>query len=276
MPEQAVRVDSQQVRYLEEGEGQPVVLLHGASLGSSGDVFERNLRPLAEGGLRAIAPDRPGYGLSQGPGDRSSAGHRQFVLGLLDALDIESAIVVGHSQQGSVAAQLALEAPDRVPRAIVLGGGGVLPPLPEGGDGPEGEGERLQTEPTLEQTRALLEANLYNHALITPEVLEQRHRLSVGRNFAFYSQPPANRAGGAPSPAEPLWQRVGANPEQFLLIFGRQDKPTTARRCERARELFPRLRLILLDQCGHLVQWDHADEFVRQTIAFAHAPSPAH
>ena len=49
-----VTVDGLKLRYIEEGEGPPVVLLHGASLGSSADVFRRNLPPLADAGFRGI------------------------------------------------------------------------------------------------------------------------------------------------------------------------------------------------------------------------------
>lgn len=267
MREQTTQVDGLQIRYLEEGEGPPIILLHGASLGSSGDVFERNMGPLARGGLRAIAPDRPGYGGSDGPGDASVAGHRRFVLGFMDALGIDSAVVVGHSQQANAAALLALEQPERVPQAIILGGGGVLPPVP-GDDAVPGAGERLASEPTPEQTRAHMQQDLYNHDLITPEALAVRHRMSLGKPFRYYKERPGPAPAAAPSNAEPVWKRIGANPERLLLMYGRQDKPTTAQRCERARELFPDLRLVLFDRCSHLVQWDQADEFVRQTLAF--------
>ncbi len=42
-----VTVDGLNIRYLEEGAGVPAILLHGASLGSSADVFRRNLKALA-------------------------------------------------------------------------------------------------------------------------------------------------------------------------------------------------------------------------------------
>lgn len=275
MIERTTEVDGLPIRYLEEGVGPAVLLLHGASLGSSGDVFARNLGPLAAGGLRAIAPDRPGYGRSGGPDDPTLAGHRRFALGLLDALGLASAVIVGHSQQGNTAAALALEQPDRVPRAVILGGGGLLPPVP-GDDAAPGGGEKLTREPTVEQTRAQMEEDLYHHALITPETLEVRHQMSLGSAFTYYRQRAAGRpAGGAAAAGEPLWRRVGSHPERFLLLYGRQDKPTTAARCERARELFPRLRLVLFDQCSHLVQWDQADEFVRLTLEFAREAVPA-
>jgi pimeloyl-ACP methyl ester carboxylesterase len=52
-----VTVDGLKLRYIEEGEGPAVLLLHGASLGSSADVFIRNLTPLAR--AQAVAYDHP-------------------------------------------------------------------------------------------------------------------------------------------------------------------------------------------------------------------------
>ena len=60
--ERSLRVGGLNVRYLEHGEGAPVILLHGASLGSSADVWTRNLPALAAYRLRVIAPDLPGFG----------------------------------------------------------------------------------------------------------------------------------------------------------------------------------------------------------------------
>src|SRR5439155_22073 len=56
MNERALRVDGLSVRCLEQGKGAAVLLLHGASLGSSADVWGRNLAPLAANGLRVNAP----------------------------------------------------------------------------------------------------------------------------------------------------------------------------------------------------------------------------
>src|SRR5919202_1920086 len=89
--------ESQMRERTTEVDGLSIVLLHGASVGSSGDVFARNVGPLAAGGLRAIAPDRPGYGRSGGPDDPTLAGHCRFALGFLDALGLASAVIVGHS-----------------------------------------------------------------------------------------------------------------------------------------------------------------------------------
>ncbi len=65
--DQFVQVDGLKTRYIEQGSGPAVVLLHGASLGSSADVFARNLPTLARAGLRVIAYDQPGFGLTDNP-----------------------------------------------------------------------------------------------------------------------------------------------------------------------------------------------------------------
>src|SRR4029078_3347603 len=80
-----VSVDGLNLRYIEEGEGPAVILLHGASLVSSADVFIRNLAPLARAGFRAIAFDQPGFGLSDVPADLSPAYRRDNRAHSLDA-----------------------------------------------------------------------------------------------------------------------------------------------------------------------------------------------
>ena len=86
-----VTVDGLKLRYIEEGEGPTVLLLHGASLGSSADVFIRNLVPLARAGFRAIAYDQPGFGLSDVPADLSAAYRRDSTPKFMDALGLKKA-----------------------------------------------------------------------------------------------------------------------------------------------------------------------------------------
>ena len=265
--ERFVSVGGLSIRYLEQGEGRPVLLLHGASLGSSADVWTRNLPALAAHGLRVIAPDLPGFGGSDNPPDHSVGYRRRFVPSFMDALGIARAALVGHSQSGRIALDLAFGHPERIAKVVVLGTGSLLPPLPESveraGEGDEG----TPNEPTLAQTRALLENNLYDRALITAEALELRQRMSVGKNFsAFLARKTSSEAkskGG-----EPPWQRVAKCPVPLLLLYGGEDRGQAARRAARAKELHPQIDLRVISRCGHLVQWDAADEFARLAGSF--------
>lgn len=268
--DQFIEVDSVKIRYIEEGKGPAVILLHGASLGSSADVWERNLAPLAAAGLRVIAYDQPGFGLSDNPRDHSVAYRRRFIFQFMDALGIRSAALAGHSQAGNMAVSLAFDDPSRVTKVIVLGTGSLLPPLPQAEEqkGPaEGE-EGTASEPTLAETRALLEHNLFNHSLITPEVLETRHRMSVGKNFhAFVERSQAPRPAGGKQ-ATPLWQRLAELPVPLLLIFGKDDRASAGKRAAILKERYPDLDLHIVDGCKHLVQWDAADPFVKLATEF--------
>src|SRR5438105_7073498 len=268
-----VTVDGLKLRYIEEGDGPPVVLLHGASLGSSADVFRRNLTPLAEAGFRAIAFDQPGFGLSDVPQDHSAAFRKKMMPKFADALGLRKLALVGHSQAGNPAVQLALETPERYSHIIVLGTGSLLPPV-EGKDDRGGEAQqRLErrmaaSEPALEDTRKLLEENLYHHELITEEELALRHSQSIGRNFqAFVAR---TRAAEAPKKdgKPPLSQRLAELRVPLLMIFGGNDRAHAADRAAMLKRTFPQLQIHVVDGCKHLVPWDAADEFIRLAVPF--------
>jgi pimeloyl-ACP methyl ester carboxylesterase len=130
-----VTVDGSTIRYIEQGEGRPVVFLHGASLGSSADVFIRNLPAFANSGLRAIAYDQPGFGLSDVPQDHSVGFRRKNLPAFCKALGLELPALVAHSQAGNMAVQLALETPDAWSHVVILGTGSLLPALEASGEG---------------------------------------------------------------------------------------------------------------------------------------------
>jgi len=270
--ENFIEVEGLRIRYFEEGSGPAALLLHGASLGSSADVWVGNLPELAARGLRVIAYDQPGFGLSDKPADASVAYRTRFVLALMDALHLQKARLIGHSQSGRIAVSLALEHGERVPGVVVLATGSLLPPLPGRGKPDAAEGEEGGAgEPTLEDTRRLLEENLFDHSLITPAALRMRHRMSTGKNFQAFLERSRARGGnkkeGKPD-AKPLWKRLGEVPVPLRLIYGREDRGDAAERAALAVQLHPGLDLHLLDRCKHLVQWDAAEEFAALSGSF--------
>jgi len=99
----------------EQGDGPAVVFSHGfPELAYS---WRHQLPAVAEAGFRAIAPDQRGYGESSAPQAVEAYGMAELsgdLVGLLDALDIERAIVVGHDWGGFVAWGTAVLHPERV------------------------------------------------------------------------------------------------------------------------------------------------------------------
>jgi 4,5:9,10-diseco-3-hydroxy-5,9,17-trioxoandrosta-1(10),2-diene-4-oate hydrolase len=254
-----VDVQGLRIRYFERGAGPAVLLLHGASLGSSADVWTGNLDALAAYGLRVIAFDQPGFGLSGDPADPSVGYRTRFVPAFMDALGLPRAHLVGHSQSGRIAVSLALSQPERVGRAVVVATGSLLPPLAGAAAEPEGD-EGSASEPTPEQTRAALEATVFRRELVTAEVVRARHRMSTGKNFRAFLARRGARSGDKKD-GVPLWQRLDEVRVPLRLIYGKEDRGDCARRAQLAKERSPGLDLHLLERCRHLVQWDAPERF---------------
>lgn len=265
--ERYVAVEGLRTRVIEHGAGAPVVLLHGASLGSSADVWERNLADFAAQGLHAIAPDLPGFGRTDPPGDPSLGFRTRFVPRLLDVLGIERAHLVGHSQSGRIVVTLGTKQAERVVRAVVAGTASLLPPLPgaakDSGEGDEG----TASEPTLEDARRLLEGQLFDRTLATPQAVALRHAMSTGRNFAAFLARRAAKGGEKPKDEKAAWQRVADVRVPLRLVYGREDRAAAARG-ELARTHDPALDMHLVPRAGHLVQWDAPREFAALVAAW--------
>jgi 4,5:9,10-diseco-3-hydroxy-5,9,17-trioxoandrosta-1(10),2-diene-4-oate hydrolase len=150
-----------------------------------------------------------------------------------------------------------------------------LPPLDGAGEDRGAEVQQrlerrmAEAEPTMEDTRKLLEANLFHHDLITPEELALRHARSIGRNFeAFVARNAAAEAAPPKEPKLPMWQRLIELKVPLLLIFGRNDRANAAMRATLLKQKYPQLDLHIVDDCKHLVPWDAADAFIRLAVPF--------
>jgi pimeloyl-ACP methyl ester carboxylesterase len=118
-----VNVEANGLRFhlAEQGDGTAVLLLHGFP--DTGEVWRFQMPALAEAGLRAIAPDLRGRGRSERPeGVEAYAlpGLVADAVGLLDALGVERAHVVGHDWGAVVAWAVAALAPERVDRLVAM------------------------------------------------------------------------------------------------------------------------------------------------------------
>ena len=105
------------VRVVERGDptSPPIVLIHG--WGCSVYVFRNNMPALAESGLRAIAIDLKGHGLSDkplAPGEYTIDSLVEHLRDILDALQLERPALVGHSLGGSLIYHFACRYPKRV------------------------------------------------------------------------------------------------------------------------------------------------------------------
>jgi pimeloyl-ACP methyl ester carboxylesterase len=123
-----IEVDGVRLHYVERGQGQPIVLLHG-NFTMIQDLDLSGIVDLASENYRVIVFDRPGYGYSTRPrGGKvwSPQAQADLLYKALKRLNIERPIVVGHSWGTLVALSLAVTYPDDV-RALVLLSGYYFP-----------------------------------------------------------------------------------------------------------------------------------------------------
>ena len=139
-----------EIAYLDEGEGEPIVLVHGfASTKNVNWVYPTWVSELRKSGRRVIALDNRGHGESAklyDPAQYSIPDMAGDVIALMDHLGIARADVMGYSLGGRMTAWLALNLPHRL-RSAILGGIGLA--MIEGG-GPGENVARALEAPSLE------------------------------------------------------------------------------------------------------------------------------
>ncbi|MCV7345307.1 alpha/beta fold hydrolase [Mycolicibacterium rhodesiae] len=114
-----------QVAYLDEGQGDVILLLHG--MAGSSQTWRQMIRPLSRR-YRVIAPDLPGHGRSDKPrSDYSLGAFAVFLRDLLDELGVTHATVVGQSLGGGIAMQFVYQHPDYCRRLVLMNSGGLGP-----------------------------------------------------------------------------------------------------------------------------------------------------
>jgi pimeloyl-ACP methyl ester carboxylesterase len=179
--------------YLEDGkESDPTVLLvHGSGPGVTSYANWRLVIPSLAENFHVVAPDMVGFGYSDRPEgvQYSLDTWADQTVGLMDALGIEKAHLVGNSFGGGIGLRIATKHPDRIDKLVLMGSMGVHFPITEGLDAVWG------FDGTLEDMRRVMGFFAYNPALTTDELAEVRFRGATQPGFqeSFSSMFPAPR-----------------------------------------------------------------------------------
>ena len=121
-----INVGGINTRYVEVGEGQPLLLIHGGGAGADGVSNYSNNMPLyAEQGYRVIAPDMVGFGRTDKPSpdefEYTQATRTQHMIDFIDAMGLQELCVVGNSMGGITATEIALKRPDLISKLVLMG-----------------------------------------------------------------------------------------------------------------------------------------------------------
>lgn len=114
-------VQDLRLAHLDEGEGAPVLFMHGEPTWSY--LWRKVIPPVRDAGFRCIAPDLVGFGRSDKPTDigfYSYDRHVELAATLLEDLDIQGATIVVHDWGGPIGLRLAVEQRERIERLVIL------------------------------------------------------------------------------------------------------------------------------------------------------------
>lgn len=270
-----VTVDGVRLHYLEKGEGPVLVLLHGNGV-LANDFEHSGLLDRAAEHYRVIAFDRPGFGYSERPRSKvwTPQAQARLLRHALQELDVESAIVLGHSWGTLVALSMALEAPDFV-RGLVLLSGYYYPSLRL--DAPLGSGPAI---PVIGDLMRFTVSPLLTRMMWRP--LTKRVFSPMPVADAFRAMPPwmalrpsQLRASAAESAlmvpaAMSLAKRYPELKVPAVIVAGTQDKIVDfSHNAERLNERIPDSELQLQPGVGHMTHYAHPDQVMAAVDSIA-------
>jgi len=218
------------------GEGVPVVLLH-PGWGDSG-IWDEIAERLADE-VRVVRYDSLGYGESSAPTERYTA--LDELRAVLDRLQIERAVLAGHSGGGATALSLALAEPDRVAELLLLAPGVSGYPWPV--DDPFLAGISAAAEARDVEGAVGLGLRVWARAG-AGETVETQIRSAVAgmeRQAPFLDEDP------------PVYDRLGEVDAPTTLLYGDLEYPMVAECCRAIAERIPSCQVMTLPGTDHMV-----------------------
>lgn len=267
-----IEVDGLDTYYIEAGptDGQAIMLLHG--FGGSTVSWRENIAPLAEAGYRVIAYDRPNFGLTEKRVETDVAAPAQahFAARLMDALSVESAVMVGHSAGGGVISFFALNYPERVGGLVYVAGA-----VGSAGGAPSALSSAIMFPPftrwfrlgarvllTPERFSGLLSSAYGPGFTMTPDIAAGYDRVLEARNW---DEGFVGIIRDSSRNAFPI-DRLPEITVPALLIWGREDTWVPLAAGERLESALTNDTLVVYDGVGHLPMEEAPDRFNADVI----------
>lgn len=276
-----------------------MVLVHGT--GAWSEIWRETMHALAARGYRAIALDMPPFGFTSRPSnvDYGDDAQGRRILGVLDALGIERATLVGHSFGGRPTMQAAFLAPDRVERLVLVDAALDLertihhtpdstPPAPSVATGSPLLRAALGVRPlrdavvasTLTNPRLtgwLLSKLIANQDAVTAErvAMLQRPFVVTGSTSRLGEWLVPFATTRTTSLATDRWRyRTLCVPT--LVLWGARDSITPLDQGEDLARLVPNARLVVLRDAGHIPAIENPRGFESALVAFLDTRAGAH
>jgi pimeloyl-ACP methyl ester carboxylesterase len=261
--------------------GPAVLFIHGT--GAWSEIWRETMTVLAAAGFHAIAVDLPPFGFSERPANAAYSRLEQArrIIGVLDALNISQATLVGHSFGGGATVEATLLAPERV-RALVLVDAGL--DLRTNEPPPDNESPWLKALFAVRPLRHALIAATITNPLLTKHLLEtlildpadatmdrvtmlqqqlviQDSTETVGEWLLIFLTARETSASVEPASYQGLTMPV-------LIIWGEEDAIVPLAEGEYLHSLIAGSELVVLKKSGHIPQIEDAVQFNAALLTF--------
>jgi pimeloyl-ACP methyl ester carboxylesterase len=253
------------IRFIEDGAGEAVILLHGYTSDAESEWVRTGLFMAAAERFRAIAMDARGHGGSGKPHDPRAYGPEMGLdaVRLMDHLGIARAHVVGYSMGAHIVAQLLLARPERFLSATLGGAAGRL-------GWTEADQRRVEMEAAEMDEGSLRSQIIRLWAPDQPPPTEEQIRARSAELLAG-KDPRALAAVRRSNPAQVVaLERLAATTVPVLGVVGGHDPYLSD--FERLRAAMPSLRLVVVEGADHGEALNRP-EFARAVLAFLQAQS---
>lgn len=281
LPVETLSWHGKEIAYHRCGSGEPVIFIHG--IASSFDSWNAVLPEVGKTHL-AIAPDLPGHGRSSKPrGDYSLGAFATGIRDLMEALEIPSATIVGHSMGGGIALQFAYQFPKRCQRLVLVNSGGLGP-----------EVTALLKAATLPGSELFLQLATSDRVENVGRSIGQRltrwgwrpsaGMSSVGSHFLALKDRETRKAFVTTARSVMDWrgQRIDARDRLHLaaefptmIVWGKRDRFIPVAHGIEAHEMITGSRLEVFEDSGHFPHEHEPERFAEVLLDFVSTTEPA-
>jgi pimeloyl-ACP methyl ester carboxylesterase len=269
-----IEINGVDIHYKQMGSGEPLILLlHG--FGASTFSWREVMTPLSAYGT-VVAYDRPAFGLTERPmtwegqNPYTAESNMAILIGLMEALGFDQAVLVGNSAGGALATQFTLQYPERV-LALVEVDAAVYQTMPDSKflywlfSTPQVNhlGPLFVRRLAGVQGTDFLESAWYDPGQITPEIEAGYRQPLMAENWdrALWQFTRAARAPG-------LADRLDEINTPTLVITGDNDRIVPTENSIRLAEEIPGAKLAILERCGHLPHEECPQAFMKAVDDF--------
>lgn len=229
--------------YIEKGEGQPIVILHGLMGGLSN--FSGVLDYFPNQGYKVIIPELPIYDLPVK--ETNVDAFSQFLYHFLQFKGLYNVVLLGNSLGGHISLIFSKKFPEMVKGLVLTGSSGLYE---------NSMGESYPKRENYDYIKAKSEEVFFDPAVATKEIVDEVFETVNDRNKLLRTLAIAksairhNMANDLPHMSTPT-----------CLIWGENDIVTPPEVAKEFKSLLPNSNLYWIDQCGHAPMMEHPDLF---------------